>query len=304
MNPISPVAKPLSQQSIVQKTFAKVGGYIPTKIGDFFELTNKGNFGRYSLILFSMIFVLGVRMYNARDKHERREALTRDASTIFACMGGVPVLKNVISGISDKLTKIPITSEGTLFKRFKFRQATSFDSLTDWYSKANVMEEKVLTVARNINSRGGDIAKSFGLLGDDAKGALKTILEGKEATSKNILSALENIAKKTKNFTTGDGPLKQACDKLTDILSSDTNGLVKAAKRLKALPDIASLILITAVLGWGIPAFNIWLTRKKVKAQDQAQSQGQGTNQNNIEPTVSAPQQTVIKEFLQKASLK
>ncbi|MDD3594384.1 MAG: hypothetical protein PHX18_07135 [Candidatus Gastranaerophilales bacterium] len=292
MDPIS-AAKPLSQQSILRKSFAKVGEYIPKKIGDVFELNNKGNLGRYSLIFFSMIFVMGVRMYKARDAHERREALTRDASTILACMGGVPVLKNIMSTALDKATKIPTAANGKFFKK-----AISYDGLADWYSKADIMEQKVLTVAKNIDKNGGDVVKAFNLLGDNAKGCVNTILNGKDATSKNLLTALENIAEKTTNFTTGSGKLKQACDTLTDMLSNSKNELVKSAKRLKAVPDIVSLLLITLVLGWGIPAFNIKLTRKKVKSNENKPAQ------NHIEPAISAPQQTVIKEFFQKAALK
>ena len=162
-------------------------------------------------------------------------------------------------------------------------------------------------MAENIKARGGDIKAAFEKLGDEGMKHVKTILNGKECTSENILKSLQEAATATKNFTVNDGTYKNACDELTKILSNSENGLVKSAQNLKAIPALAGLLGVTALLGWAIPAFNIYFTRNKLNAN-------KNDSQNNVAPVIAnnvsantenieikSKQKDLINSFLTKA---
>ncbi len=293
-----------SQQRGLKQVVSNIGKQIPNKVGDFLEMTNSGAFGKLQLITISILFILGSRFLKARDKHEAREVLTRDASTFGVVFFGVPIIKNIIGSGIDKLTKIPTVIKPKNFKEFFKPNDLSFNDLKNWYSKADKMPEKVLTMAKDIVNKGGDLAAAFNTLGEDAKNALKTILKGKEYNSKNILTSLSEAAAATKNFTVDDGIVKGACDKLTQMLSNPNNALVQKAQRVKAIPYLASILLTTSLLGWGIPAFNIMLTRKKVKNEQGDTFKG---NHNNIQmqpdllsSKLSPAQKAIIDNFLNR----
>ncbi|MCQ2958430.1 MAG: hypothetical protein MJ180_05990 [Candidatus Gastranaerophilales bacterium] len=292
IHPVEPRA--LGNQSVIQRGANRIGKFIPNSISSKFEMNRVGALGRWSLLAIGFIFVLGARWYKSRDAHERREVLTRDGITVGAAMLAVPIIKNWMQRGIDKLSKIPTSTEtNKIFSTGDF----GFDNLKNWYSKAKLMPEKVLTMAKNIVSRKGDLKKAFSTLGDEGMNHVKVMLQGKEATSENILKALENA------FTSTDANIKGAFEGLTNILSSDKNGLVQSAQRLKAIPSIASLVFVTALLGWGIPAFNIRFTRKKVKQQHMHENFDAQTVA-KLEPAINNQQQNVVDSFFAQASKK
>ena len=279
----------INNLSRAQRVANYIGGMIPKKFNNLFEMDQIGTLGRKSLLVLALVFVLGARFIKSRDNHERREVLTRDTVTIGTAMLGVPVVKNWMQRGLDKISKIPVAIEpGKTFVLNDF----GFDNIKNWYSKAEFMPEKALSVAKFIKERGGDVAKAFSHLGDEGKGYLKTMLNGKELNSKNIIEALETA------YKTGSAETKAVFDGLTKLLSSPKNGLVKMAQIFKAIPNIASLVVITTFLGYGIPAFNIWLTRKKLHNNDAV---GQHQKSNAIEPDLSDSQKNVISGFLAKS---
>ena len=303
--PISQIATSTlsNQQTGLKKVVSDVGKHIPNKVGDFLEMTNSGAFGKLQLITISVLFIIGSRFFKARDKHEAREVLTRDASTFGVVFFGVPIFKNLIGSCIDKLTKIPTVIKPKNIKEFFKPNDLSFNDLKNWYSKADKMPEKVLTMAKDIVNKGGDLVAAFNTLGDEAKNAVKTILKGKEYTSKNILTSLTEAAAATKNFTVDDGVVKGACDKLTQMLSQPNNALVQKAQRVKAIPYLASILLTTSLLGWGIPAFNIMLTRRKVKGEQHDTFNGKKSLpvlQNILNSKASPAQKAIIDSFLKR----
>ena len=293
------VPRTVNNQSGIQKAVSTVGSMIPDKLSKTFEMTNKGNLDRIPLFLVALVFVLGARLYKSRDAHERREVLTRDGVTVGSSFFAVPIVKNWVSRGLDRISKIPTASDNKkLFSLSDF----SLDNLANCYSKADKMPEKVLSMAKNIQERGGDVVKAFSTLGDDAIANMKTILAGKEMTSENLLNALKDAAQKTKNFTVDDGVLKPACDSLTKMLTPADNALVKSAQRLKSVPNLASIALVTVLLGWGIPAFNIYFTRNKLKGKkNDLTMNGAKLPSSVLEPKLSEEQKKVINAFFAKA---
>ena len=279
----------LSDMTRTQRVANAVGNVIPQKVSNFFEMNQMGTLSRIPLLMIALIFVLGARFVKSRDAHERREVLTRDGVTVAAAMVSVPVLKNWVQRGIDKLTKIPVATEkNKLFALDDF----GFDNIKNWYSKAEFNPEKVLGVAKTIKERGGDVAKAFSKLGDDGMNHIKTILDGKEYNSANIMEALENA------FKSGTTKTKSAFNSLTKLLSKSDNGLVKAAQIYKAIPNTLSLVAITGLLGYGIPAFNIYFTRKILK---KAHSQGADKSKTNpLEPKLSQSQEKLISSFYNK----
>ena len=125
------------------------------------------------------------------------------------------------------------------------------------------MPEQALTMAKNISERGGDVATAFSKLGKETVDNLKTIA-GNDLSNTNVLKALEKAYKSAEG-----SELKTAFGAITRALTPSDNALVKSAQTLKAIPNLASMILATAFLGWGIPAFNIYFTRNKLKKNEQ-----------------------------------
>ena len=229
-----------NNQSTFQKIANKVGSFIPKKLSDTFEMTNKGSFDRIPLFLVGLLFVLGVRFLKSRDNHERREVLTRDGITVGSTFFAVPIIKNWISRGLDKSSKIPTASNNkALFSLDDF----SMDNLKNWYSKADVMPEQALTMAKNISERGGDVATAFSKLGKETVDNLKTIA-GNDLSNTNVLKALEKAYKSAEG-----SELKTAFGAITRALTPSDNALVKSAQTLKAIPNLASMILATAFLG-------------------------------------------------------
>ena len=251
--------KPLSQQGSVRKTIGWLGQKLPDSFTKYTELANSGALQRVTFFMTAMFFVLGVRYFKSRDEHERREVLTRDGITIGAAVFAVPFFKKYMCTISDKITGIPTTIGN------KVKEAVPFSLLEKAYINVQEFPEKLLTFCQNTAEKGGNLTKVFKVLGKDADESLKVLLQGKENTSKNILEAVKAAHKATENFTKENKGLKEAASKIMNILEKEDNALIKRANHLKAIPDLASIVLATSVLGWGIPAFNIWYTGKKIK---------------------------------------
>lgn len=280
----------LSNMSVTQRAASAVGSIVPKKIGSFFEMNQMGTLSRIPLLMLAFIFVLGTRLVKSRDAHERREVLTRDGATVGLAMVGVPILKNWMQRGIDKLTKIPVAAnKDKLFVLDDF----GFDNVKNWYSKAEYHPEKAWGVAKTIKERGGDVAKAFSKLGEEGVNHIKTILGGKEFNSQNIVDSLELA------YKSGSAETKSAFNSLTSLLTKADNGLVKSAQIFKAIPNTLSLIGMTALLGYGIPMFNIHLTRKILKGSHHNNTQGQGGQHSNaLEPNLSDNQQNVISSFL------
>ena len=280
---VSPRA--LSNMSRSQRFANAIGKIIPSGLSSKFEMDQMGTIPRKPLLAIALIFVLGARYFKSRDAHEKREVLTRDGVTVGTAMVGVPILKNWVQRGIDKITKIPVAVER---KKLFCLDDFGFDNVKNWYSKAKFNKYGALDVAKQIEERGGDIAKAFSKLGDEGVGYIKTMLNGQEYNSQCILNALK------KAYKSGTKGTRNAFNSLTALLSKPDNGLVKAAQIYKAIPNTLSLVTITALLGYGIPAFNIYFTRKKLKGGTHDDKQ----NHSVLEPQLTNPQKDVISSFL------
>ncbi len=275
----------LSKQTKLQRVASSIGAHIPDSFSHIFEMNKMGALDRIPLFILSLIFVLGMRFIKSRDNNERREVFTRDTSSIVATMLAVPVIKNWMERGVSKVSKIPIAAGNKMF----MLDVLNLDNLKNWYSKAEFMPEKALSLAKNIVEKKGDVKTAFATLGDEASKHITTMLNGAENTSENIVKSLEKAMK------SNDKTMKNAFEGLTKILSTEDNGLVKAAQRLKAIPAIASLAFVTLLLGWGIPAMNIRITRKKLKG-----AQSANMKPAVLEPQINDSQQKIISSFFAK----
>jgi len=228
------------------------------KVGKFFEADgfNMGGAAFNTLILSA---VVAPRMIQARDADERREILTRDATTILTLLFAMKGLKAGFSKAMSKVNGLVLTNKGAaegknvVAKAFDYIKPSGISSLssgqiTSKYGQISTKDELVKLLEYVKNGK-GNIAK-----------VLNT---GKELAGETA-HALGDISKKGADEII-DMVKKAPEEKLSgilNILKDVENPLTKAGKKVNALLEAGSLGIIISFLGFGLPAINKKITEK------------------------------------------
>ena len=238
--------------------------------------------------IYTLGLMLGARLYQARNADERREVATRDFSGLTTITFALPVARNWISTASKKLTGIPIAKPlASVSAHFNpTKKPFSFENVEDIYSGPSKLKNGLVDFSKNISDQGGDLRKVFNLLSDDSKKSLNSIAEGLSGnnTTVEIGRLLDFVSKP---FKAGNSALKlpETNEKIVELfkkaqqnekykahidvikkeLDNAKNPVVKLAEASKTLPEVASIVGISAFLGWFLPWFNINYTKKLYK---------------------------------------
>lgn len=240
-----------------------------TGSGDFLKkLEYKGANVPHALLLFYTLGLMLIpRTLRARDKDERREIITRDAIGLPVLTLALPISRNFIATAARKISGLPISSKlasgvENIKNHLNPKNGVgllSFENIEDIYSGVSKYKNCIVDFSENIHSLGGNLSKLFGHLSKDSKNALlqvSTALGQNKIPSKNedIIELLKNAKENTS--------LKQHVQTIVTELESKDNNLIKIARRLKSLPEAASIIGVSGFLGWYINIFNINKTKK------------------------------------------
>lgn len=234
---------------------------------------------------YTLGIMLGARLYQARNRDERREVATRDFSGLSTIIFALPLFRNIVATFIRKTTGFPISQViNTIKGHFKAKRLSfSFENIDDIYSGISKYKNNIVDFAENISNHQGDLRKIFDFLSDKSKSALNQIAS--DFSSNNSPVKSDNFYKFiTKPFRAGNSELilpntneeiiemlkKAQKDKnlqplvLQVIKEIDTKGnhLVKFAQGLKSIPEAICIIGVAAFLGWFLPWFNINYTRK------------------------------------------
>ncbi|MEI7473732.1 MAG: hypothetical protein WCK67_03045 [bacterium] len=284
---------------------------------------NKQNAPHAILAFYTLGIMLGARLLQARNADERREVATRDFSGLSTIVFAIPILRNITSTISRKVTGFPISSklsEGFAFITDHLRpkkgvQPMSFENINDIYSGVGKYKNGLVDFSENISKHGGNLHKIFDFLTDDSKKAFNEIAEKLGSKGEKINNGVFGFL--TAPFKAGkadlllpssneqiislikkahsDEKLKPLLDKVTAELSKEGNHLVKFAEALKSLPEAVSIVAVSGFLGWFLPWFNINYTKKLYKNKNIQPEQ----KQVNV-PDVNSSINQAITKFLQK----
>ena len=241
--------------------------------------------------IYTLGLMLGARFIQARNSDERREVLTRDFSGLMTIVFAVPVFRNITSTLAKKISGFPISkSIKSLSAHLKpTNKPFSFENINDVYSGISKYKNGIVDFSENIANHDGDLRKVFNFLTDESKHALNEIAA--TLSNKNEPVKTEKIfGFFTKSFKGGnadlslpstnkeiinifkqaqaDKKLKPLLDKVTKEIDKEGNHLVKFAEGLKSVPEAASMVAISAFLGWFLPWFNINYTKKLYKNKE------------------------------------
>ena len=251
------------------------------------------------LAFYTLGLMLGCRWFQARNADEKREVATRDFSGLTTIVFAVPVLRNITSTWMKKISGVPISKPlKTLEEHLNPRnKPLSFENITDIYSGASKLQNKLVDFSQNIDNNGGDLRKVLDFLGDDSKKALNEIYrsvsdkntevkptEGIAGFLSKFFKAGKsrlNLPETNKEIIEGfkkaqkDGKFKPQLDVVLKELDNGKNSLVKFAEAQKSIPEALSIVAISGFLGWFLPWFNINYTKRLYRNKNAAEAQKQ-----------------------------
>ena len=287
-----------------QPSFGSLGGF-GSKLMDkpgLAKFAKTFEFSNYTMPLASLCTVLyGAtvlpRYIQADDKHDRREILTRDVTSITAILFGEGILSKLISRVSAKLSGFalmmkPEKHEGFGKKLLNYlipgRGLNLLDSsqIKAHYSNIDEYKNGINDFLTFIKKQGGDIKKILSY-NKDVKAKTEEILGKtiKEATESEISTAFETAEKSLKeikktvskeNLSTALAEMKgpKQLEEIYEVFRNGKNSFVKKAKTMNSSFKFLSIVLL-------VPAFMIWIQKfnekmtKKIIAKEHAAKKAQ-----------------------------
>ena len=222
--------------------------------------------------------VLLPRLVQAQDKYDRSEILLRDITSEGVIVFGSAALSKAFAKHNEKKSGFALTSKPENFANRTLRQKMydyfmPTSELSPFNSKQIIARYSELKNTKGgmtgfcdfIDTTGGNLNKLFSF-----KKETKDILEeicGKEtfnkADNKTIIDAIKNAAEKT----------PEKLDQLYKHFEGKDNDFVKKAKAMNsAFGFFSMVVLVPVILGFGLPAINAKLTKKRYE-KDHANTQ-------------------------------
>lgn len=237
------------------------------KVGNFCDPKGK----QVSTSVFTALIlscVLFPRMFNARDKTERREIFTRDAVSISTMLFAMKGISGAFAKGMEKKLGLVLTNKvvdknlNPLQKFWEFIKPNGGVNILsdDGIIKkcSDIKDEKTLGEFLNyIDNNGGDVKKVLKMIeksgGEGLNDLCKNVIGEGEKTTKNII---ENVV--NSNFA----------EKIIKTLDNTaTNPIIKNSKMVNSILKTATLGVIVSILGIGLPKFNEFLTKKLDKKE-------------------------------------
>jgi hypothetical protein len=191
---------------------------IPESIAKPLEFV-EGTINRPTFTTLAIVFLLGCRYMQARNKDEKREVATRDFSAVVTAVYGVPILKKIIGEAIGKHSGFAIL-DGEKQPGFKIfdRFLAEGHQIKEWYSFDK--NQNLDIFAENLSARGAKLNKVFGK-DEEAKKAL-VVLSGNKGIPTDNNEIIEVIKKADKNsdaYKTLEKIFKK--ETMVDVLDSE-----------------------------------------------------------------------------------
>lgn len=257
------IAKPVAFTSKLGDTTKKVSDHILEK---YVEPQRNGTMMRNLFVTTAFVFMLSGRIFNARDKDEKRETLTRDIPTIILAIQGVPLFEKITAKVLQKKSGFAIMSDA------EKGSLASADQIKDWYRFDKSLASGFDGFMTRLNDLGGNLKKTTSALSDEIKGKLANFSED----NKSFMDKLSTNEHKG---------LKQT---IIDEFQKEGNAAVKEASFKKSLPKIAGIGATLVLIGICIPKANMALTEHLSKKRKLAEAKTKETQNAAEAQTVAA----------------
>lgn len=276
------------------------------------KIADKAEYDKFSMSLPSMMTVLyGAtivpRYCQARDKHDRREILTRDFLSITAILFGSKVLSRGFSKLFSKASGFALTNKPNIHQSLTEKlknyikvnggvDVLNSQELTLKYSKLENYQNGISDFCKFVREQGGDIRKILSYKKGGVKNDVETIV-GKDLKSATI-EEVENGFEAARTST--DSKIKTALANVYKGFEDPKNAFVNKAKTMNSTFDFASTVLL-------VPGFMIWLEKfnekmtKKAIAKDLAKAEAQKKTEQTEKPADKISNDVNVKEPTKKA---
>lgn len=260
------------------------------------KFSDKAEYDRFSMSMPAMMVILYgatvlTRYFQATDKHDKREILTRDLLSITAILFGAKVLARSFSKGFSKISGFALQNKPLNHTNFKtklknYLNPVGVDVLTSQelklkYSKLENYKNGISDFFKFVDEQGGDIRKILAYKKGGIRKDVEVIVgkDIKSATKKEVVDSFE-AAKTSK-----DPKITSALENVYKGFSDEKNPFVNKAKTMNSTFDFISTILL-------VPGFMMWLEKfnervtKKAVAKDLAKAEAARKNGQNDTPQV------------------
>lgn len=226
--------------------------------------------------------VLVPRLIQAQDKYDRQEILRRDITSEGTIVFGAAALSKLFLKQNEKKSGLVLMKKPENFaSKNKFQKFMDYFMPTSTLSPANSSQiisrysnidapedgKGILHFCDYITNNGGNLNKLFHRT-DATKEILSDICGGAEAFKNADDKSIKSYIAKAME----EAPEK--ISKLYDQFKGENNEFVKQAKAMNSKFKFLSLfVLVPLVLGFGLPAMNEALTKKKYKKEHEQNNQ-------------------------------
>ncbi len=217
--------------------------------------------------------VLVPRLIQAQDKYDRAEILRRDLISEGTIVFGAGALSKLFANRNEKktgfvLTKKPddFNTKSIIKKIGDFIMPTSkystlkSDQIISRYSDVRNTKDGMEGFCNFIDKTGGNLKNLFSFK-EESKNIMENIM-GKEAFNQADNKSIINVIKET---------MQNAPEKLEDLykqFDGKNNDFVKKAKAMNSAFGFFSMVVVVPLfLGFGVPALNASITKKRFKEE-------------------------------------
>ncbi len=290
-----------SIETLAQKLTTGPAEGLKTKILNAFEF--EGCNVTFPLLLGIMgLGILWPRTRQAKDKYDKTEILRRDLITCVVMCFGEKIFRKLLSIATEKATGLVFARKPQNLKKFDYLRPIkgvrllNTPQIVNTYSNIHNYKNGIEGFCDFITQNKGNLSKLFSLDKESEK-LLNELLKGSNRTLETASNEeIRNVLSNAKD--------SEAVKKIMQLFESRNNPWIKKIKTINAQISAAVIcLIIPIILGFGLPAINSLLTKKKVKEENMLKEGMNNSHHNNYDykdfMLKDAKAKNIFGEFIQ-----
>lgn len=269
------------------KKLVKPESNVIKRLSDKFEY-NKFNMSIFGVALLLYGVIIGSRYFQAKDKYDKREILTRDILSISAILFLAHGLSTGISRLFTKITGFALTDIPSRCKHEKNVIKKIWHHVNPLETDISLLSSAELTAKySDLENYAGGVSDFFTFVkkhGGNIKKMLCQDKEIREAANKILGQDIRDLkgSKKEVDKLISDAFEKakgtKALREFYDLLKDPHNALVNKAKTMNSFFSCIAMLVLT-------PAFMIWIEKFNEKVTKRQIAREKAMNAQNCEST-------------------